>query len=243
MTAIDCDGVSFVYGDRRALTDVSLRVEAGTIFCLLGPNGAGKTTLVRQVTGSLRPRAGRVRVLGMDPAVDRERARRQLGIIPQDVGLFESLTAWQHLWHIAALKGVRRRERRAANSSTAARCALEPLLGRRVSGLSLGERRRLLVALALLAEPPVLVMDEPTLGLDPVVRRGFWALLERQRALGRTVFLTTHYLDEAQHLADQVAILDGGRLVRSGSLSEFLAGQSTLDDVYLGLFGSVANAV
>jgi ABC-2 type transport system ATP-binding protein len=222
--AIDCERVSFRYGPAGwAVRDVSLRVGSGEVVCLLGPNGAGKTTLVRQVTGQLRPASGTVRVLGYDLATQRERAREHLGVVPQEAGLFEPLTVAAHLAHFAALKGLPRRSRRESVASVATACALEPLLPRRVSRLSTGEKRRVLVALALLGDPAVLVLDEPTVGLDPVVRRSIWETLREQRARGRAILLTTHYLEEAQHLADRIAIVEKGALVRLGTLAELYA--------------------
>ena len=218
--ALDCRGVSFRYGERWANQEVDLRVARGEIFCLLGPNGAGKTTLLKQITGQLRPTRGRIMVLGVDVAHRPQEAKRKLGILPQDAGLFEALTVEEHLRHFAALKGLPRSTRAAELETLSVECALAGLMRRRVFQLSVGEKRRLLVALALLGDPPVLVMDEPTVGLDPVVRRAVWQLLDRQRARNRAILLTTHYLDEAEQLADRVAFVEAGRIARCGSLEE-----------------------
>jgi len=213
--------VSYAYPDgREANSEIDFELHAGELFCLLGPNGAGKTTLLRQITGELRPQRGFVRVLGRDATLDAMRLRRDLGIIPQQVGLYDVLSVRQHIEHFARLKLLTGRRASAETERVLAECDLQELQHRRVGTLSVGQQRRVLVALALLGQPRVLLLDEPTVGLDPVARRRVWVTLRKQCREGRTILLTTHYLDEAEQLADRIGIIEHGRVVRLGSLQE-----------------------
>jgi len=224
LAAIRCDRVSYRYPNGVwASRDVDLALRPGEVYCLLGPNGAGKTSLLLQIVGDLEPTSGQITIFGRDVSRERGAAKRLLGIIPQEVGLFAPLTVAQHLRHFAALKGVPRESHAATIRRVTEECALGPLLGRRALELSLGQRRRVLVALALLGEPPVLVLDEPTVGLDPLARRELWTTVRRQAAQGRAVLLTTHYLDEAEVLADRLGLLEAGRIVHTGTVAELCA--------------------
>lgn len=221
--ALVCDHVSFRYrSGALANVDISFSLRNGEIFCLLGPNGAGKTTLVRQITGLLIPSSGSIRVWGWDIRSHHAQAIREMGVIPQEVGLFGSLTVEQHLHYLAPLKGLARTHRDRAIADVATECALHSIYGSRVSQLSVGQRRRVLLAIALLGDPRMLVLDEPTVGMDPVSRRALWATLEKQRAMGKTIVLTTHYLDEAERLSDRIAVIDKGTIQALATLPELL---------------------
>ena len=217
--AIRCIGVVHVYPDgTRANDGVNLELERGELFCLLGPNGAGKTTLIRQVTTELVPTEGSVEVLGEDAHRNPTQTRRRLGVIPQDAGLYEALTLREHIELFGPLKHLSKNESRLQAQSLLAQLELEPHSEKRVRDLSGGQKRKLLVALSLLGDPEILVLDEPTVGLDPVARRALWSLIEAQRARGKTILLTTHYMDEAERLADRIGFIADGRLGRIGTL-------------------------
>jgi ABC-2 type transport system ATP-binding protein len=205
---IEVRGLTKRYGDRTALDGLDLRVRRGEVFSLLGPNGAGKTTTVEILEGYRRRDAGGVRVLGHDPAHGDRRWRSRIGIVPQGVGAFAELTVEETVRHFASLYPD----------------PLDPLEAlelvdlaehRRLKGtkLSGGQRRRLDVAVGVVGDPELIFLDEPTTGLDPVARRRAWSLVERLTTRGKTVLLTTHYLDEAEALAHRVAVIAGGRLV------------------------------
>ena len=221
---IVCEAVGYVYPDgTRANQEIDLRIERGELFCLLGPNGAGKTTLIRQITTELRPSSGRIRVAGRDAHADPVATKRRLGVIPQSASLFEGLTVENHLLRFGPLKHLSRQQTRERLAFVLRECELEPLRARRVRTLSGGERRKVLVGLALLSDPEILILDEPTVGLDPVARRTLWSTIEAQRAAGKTILLTTHYMDEAERLADRIGFIGEGRLTRVGTLASLYA--------------------
>jgi ABC-2 type transport system ATP-binding protein len=213
--AIACRGLTRAFGPRRALDGLDLEVEEGAVFGFLGPNGAGKTTTVRLLLGLLAPSAGSVRVFGLDPVAQGERVRAATGVLLDQVGLYDRLTAWQNL---ALAARIAKLPAPAARIEAALRRV--QLWERRqdhVSGFSRGMRQKLGIARALLAGPSLLVLDEPTASLDPEnIKMVRDLLLGLAREGGRTIFLCTHHLDEAQRICSQVAILQRGRLVASG---------------------------
>jgi ABC-type multidrug transport system ATPase subunit len=223
-TVISCHNLRFRFPDGKLGTsDCSLAIGRGELFCLLGANGAGKTTLIRQITGELTPEAGDIRVLGRDVPREARAVKLHMGILPQSVGLFGALTVAQHLSSFAPLKGIRRSQRRDAIDRVIATFRLEPLLTTRAAHLSLGQQRWTLMALTLLGDPQILVLDEPTVGMDPGARRDLWDILAKAKKRGVAILLTTHYLDEAERLADRVGFLNGGRLGLCGTLAELYA--------------------
>jgi ABC-type multidrug transport system ATPase subunit len=201
---------------------IDLDVRAGEVVSVLGPNGAGKTTFLRQVTTELRPTGGSVGVFGVDAVAAPLRAKRLMGITPQEAGVFEQLTVREHLELFARLKGLSKRDARAASRVVAEELGLAAEFGRRVGTLSGGQRRRVLVGLALLGRPPLLVLDEPTTGLDPASRRAVWDVIRGAASRGAAVMLSTHYIEEAERLSDRVAVILAGRLVAFGTLEELL---------------------
>jgi ABC-2 type transport system ATP-binding protein len=222
-TALRVRGLVKSYRDgAEANRGIDMDVQTGEVISILGPNGAGKTTFLRQVTTELRPTAGSITVFGEDAIAEPLRAKRLMGITPQEAGVFESLTVREHLELFARLKGLTKIEARTAACETAEELGLGAELGKRVGALSGGQRRRVLVGLALLGRPPLLVLDEPTTGLDPASRRAVWDVIRRAAARGATVILSTHYIEEAERLSDRVGIILAGRLVAFGSLEELL---------------------
>jgi len=175
----------------RANRGIDLDVRSGEVVAVLGPNGAGKTTFLRQLTTELRPSGGTIRVFGIDVVAEPQRAKRLMGITPQEAGMFESLTVREHLQLFARLKGLARRAADAATTEVIALLALSEHERRSVGSLSGGLRRRILIGLALLGDPPLLVLDEPTTGLDPASRRTVWSVLRQIVQQGTTVVLST----------------------------------------------------
>ena len=213
--AIEIRGLTMSYGDRHVLKDVTFEVRRGEVFCLLGPNGAGKTTTVEILEGFRRRTGGTVRVLGMDPGAQPTVLRERLGIVLQECGfprqakVAELISMWrgyypnprplEELLDLVELRSHR------------------DVQVRKLSG---GQRRRLDLALALSGDPDLVFLDEPTTGFDPESRRRFWTAMENLRALGKTIVLTTHYLDEAERLADRLALLRDGEIQVCGPVRE-----------------------
>jgi ABC-2 type transport system ATP-binding protein len=216
---ISVDGLRKSYGELEAVRGIDLEVSRGEIFAFLGPNGAGKTTTVEILEGYRSRTGGEVEVLGADPARVDRRWRERIGIVLQDSDMHPELTVRESLELFA---GYYQRPR--GVDDTISLVDLTEKSGDRVSRLSGGQRRRLDVALALIGDPELLFLDEPTTGFDPSARRRAWEMVSSLRELGKTVFLTTHYMEEAQALADRVAIIAGGRIVAQGAPSE-LAGR------------------
>jgi ABC-2 type transport system ATP-binding protein len=221
---IFCEGLRFAYKGKPLVNcDINLTIGRAELFCLLGPNGAGKTTLIRQITGELIPLSGTVRVFGQNPARSLSQTKLSMGVIPQSVSLFENLSISRHLTSFAAIKGIKRRERISAIEAVVESCGIGELLERPARALSGGQQRSVLVALAMLGDPPILILDEPTVGLDPVSRRSIWQAIERQREAGKAVLLTTHHLEEAERLATHVGFISDGKLQHQGAKAELLS--------------------
>jgi ABC-2 type transport system ATP-binding protein len=230
-------GLEKRYGAVVALAGVDLDIVEGEIFGLLGPNGAGKTTLISIVAGLARATAGSAAVLGRDVVTDYRFTRRTVGLVPQEINFDPFFTVEEALRFQAGYFGLRISEARIVEILT----ALDLLPKRDVNAraLSGGMKRRLLIAKALVHEPRVLFLDEPTAGVDVELRRGLWAYVRLLRERGTTVVLTTHYLEEAEALADRIGIIDHGRLLLVEDKAKLLArhGGRSLEDVYVELVG------
>jgi ABC-2 type transport system ATP-binding protein len=213
--AIQVEDLSKEYGTRRAVRGISFSVRRGEVFGLLGPNGAGKTTTVEILEGYRSRSGGRVSVLGMDPGPRPAALRERIGIVLQSSGLYRHLTVREAVSHWA---GLYRSPRDV--DETIALSGLESIAAQRTRTLSGGQQRRLDFALALVGDPELVFLDEPTTGFDPAARRQAWETVRSLQALGKTVLLTTHYLDEAQALADRVAIIKDGAILVEGAPGE-----------------------
>lgn len=209
------------YGDFTAVAGVDLRVRRSEIFGLLGPNGAGKTTIVHILTTVIKPTSGRAVVAGHDVVKEPDKVRKKIGVVFQDITLDLNLTAYENLWIHGKVYGIPSHELKRRIWRVLDFVGLKEHANRIVKYFSGGMKRRLEIARALLHEPEVLFLDEPTLGLDPHARANVWDYIRRMRQeYGVTIFLTTHYLDEAEQLCDRIAIIDRGKIIAEGSPDE-----------------------
>jgi len=215
--AIEAEGLHKAYAATPVLAGVDLQVRRGTVFSLLGPNGAGKTTTVRLLCTLLRPDAGSARVAGLDVVADRQRVRRAISLTGQHAAVDELQTGEENLRMMGRFTGLGRTAARARACDLLERFDLPDAGRRRVGTCSGGMRRRLDLAAGLVGQPSVVFLDEPTVGLDPRSRQAMWDTVSGLADAGVTVFLTTQYLEEADRLADRIAVLDGGRIVAEGT--------------------------
>ncbi|NYH52970.1 MULTISPECIES: ATP-binding cassette domain-containing protein [Nocardiopsis] len=219
-TAITATGLRKSYGDHVVLDGVDLEIPAGTVFSLLGPNGAGKTTIVKILSTLIGADGGRARVLGHDVATEPDAVRAAIGVTGQYSAVDGLLTGHENLMLMARLHRLDRARARRRTAELLERFDLVDAAGKPASTYSGGMRRRLDLAMTLVGEPRLIFLDEPTTGLDPRSRRGMWEIIRGLVADGVTVFLTTQYLEEADQLADGIAVLDHGTLVAEGTAAE-----------------------
>jgi ABC-2 type transport system ATP-binding protein len=217
--AVEIDGLVMRYGDKVAVDGLSLTVARGSITAVLGPNGAGKTTTLETCEGYRKPQEGTVRVLGLDPQTQRTNLLPRIGVMLQSGGAWSGVRAVEMLRHIASLHAHPLDTDMLVDRLGLHDCGRTPY--RRLSG---GQQQRLSLAMAVVGRPELLFVDEPTAGMDPQARRNTWDLLEELRRDGVTTVLTTHYMDEAEKLADQVHVIDHGRLIASGTPFELTRG-------------------
>ena len=208
----------------QATCGIDFEVRQGEAVAILGPNGAGKTSFLRQLTTELKPTSGSVNIFGVDAVKNPNKAKILMGVTPQEAGVFETLTVCEHLELFGKFKGLDKTFARIQATEIIKNLELENETKQKVGELSGGQKRRILIGLALLGKPPLLILDEPTTGLDPISRRAVWRLLKRIIDGGTTVVLSTHYLEEAEFLSDRIAFIKSGKIIADGTLQELRAG-------------------
>lgn len=208
---IQVDALRKVYGEHTAVDGITFSVQKGEVFGLLGPNGSGKTTTVESVAGLRRPTSGNVRVLGLDPVKDRRQITARVAVQPQAATLFPTLTVRETIQLFSSFHTTSQDP-----ADVLEEVGLNDARKVRVKNLSGGQERRLLIGIALVGNPEILVLDEPSAGLDPVARRNLWQVIERQRVRGATILLSTHHMDEAAQVCDRLAILVHGKIAAHG---------------------------
>ena len=224
-------------GEKRAVNGISFRVGEGQIYGLLGPNGAGKTTTLRILSGLMTPTGGRAMLAGFDVSQRPEDVKRVLGFLTANTGLYQRLSASELLRYFASLHGLDRRQAAARADELIERMGIASFAKLRCGAMSTGQKQRVNIARALISNPPVLIMDEPTLGLDVLSNRIILDFISRQRDQGKSIVLSTHYLDEAESLCDRIGLLHEGRLIAEGDLASLreLAGEQRLSSIFLKL--------
>ena len=236
------------YGDQVAVHEVSLAVGAGEIVGLLGPNGAGKSTTVAMLCGLARPDAGEVRIGGLPVTGDDAAAKKKIGLVPQDISLFEDLSAIRNLELFGALYGLEAADRRNRAHAALERVGLADHARAKPATFSGGMKRRLNIACALVHDPDVILLDEPTVGVDPQSRNAIFESLEALRARGKALLYTSHYMEEAERLCDRIVIVDHGRVIAQGALADLqrlapvpkpkpVRTAASLEDIFLHLTG------
>jgi ABC-2 type transport system ATP-binding protein len=240
MMLLGVDRVSKSFGPLRAVQEVSLQVRPGEIYGLLGPNGAGKTTTISMISGLLRPDAGNVTVDGADVWVEPDRAKRSMGVVPQEIALYEELSGRENLEFWGQIAGLTRAEARRRATEVLKALALEARAKESIKNYSGGMKRRINIGCALLHRPRLLLLDEPTVGIDPQARSNILELVRGLSADGTAILYTTHYLEEAESLCQRIGIIDQGKLLAEGTLPE-LQRRLGGDQLFL-LEGSFENA-
>jgi ABC-2 type transport system ATP-binding protein len=244
--AVHARGLVKTFGDVRAVDGVDLDVQRGEVFGVLGPNGAGKTTMLQMLATLLPMDGGSAELFGVDVRQHPHVIRQLLGVTGQYASVDENLTGRENLWLFGRLLGLSSKQARSTAEDLLGRFGLEDAGDKAIAKYSGGMRRRLDLAAALVHRPPVLFLDEPTTGLDPASRLTVWEEVRRINGRGKTVFLTTQYLEEADQLCDRLAIIDGGKIVREGTPQSLkselrdrlgLTSDPTLDDVFLDATG------
>ena len=222
MLAISADGVSKRYKglSQTALSNVSLSAERGQIYTLLGRNGAGKTTFVRICATQLMPTQGRIDVLGYDVIKDANEVRKLISIVPQEGRPLRALTPWDHVYNWLQIRGEKKQVAREKTEKILEKLDLYDAKDRPAMNLSGGMKQKVLVAMAMSVDAQLLFLDEPTIGLDPISRRQVWSAIKDWKKEGKSILLTTHYMDEAEILSDNIVIIDNGKIIARGTIKE-----------------------
>ncbi|MFZ2717697.1 MAG: ATP-binding cassette domain-containing protein [Lactococcus chungangensis] len=218
--AIQVKGLTKIFKGKKAVDHVDLTIQKGEVFAILGPNGAGKTTTVRMMSTLLKADGGTIEIFGHDARKEAAEVRKHIGLTGQYASVDEDLTAWENLMIFTALNGLNKQEAKAKATQLLEDFTLLEAKDKQIKNFSGGMRRRLDLAVSLIANPPLVFLDEPTTGLDPRTREQMWDVIREMIAKGTTVLLTTQYLEEADQLADHIALIDKGKLVIKGTPDE-----------------------
>ncbi len=226
--------------EKRAVDGVSLSIGSGEIYGLLGPNGAGKTTTLRLLSGMMQPTAGFARLNGFDVCQDVQEVKKQIGFLTANTGLYPRLSPRELLVFFAEMYGIERRQACARAEALIDWLDMHEFADQRCGALSTGQKQRTNIARSLVADPPILIMDEPTLGLDVLTNRIILEFIRREQALGKTVLLSTHYLNEAEDMCSRIGLLHHGRLLAEGTLTELRrqSGRDKLTEIFLELINA-----
>ena len=222
MLAIEAYNLSKIYKDTRvpALDNISLKIDKGQIFTLLGRNGAGKTTFVRICATQLLPTSGTLKVSGYDVISQAEHIRKFISVVPQEGRPLRALTPWDHVYNWLKIRGEEKSIAKIKTEKILERFELLKVKDKHAMNLSGGMKQKILVAMATAVDADLLFLDEPTIGLDPVSRRQVWSLMQDLKKEGKTILLTTHYMDEAEILSDKIVIIDNGKIVKEGNIND-----------------------
>lgn len=222
MLAIEAYNLSKIYKDTRvpALDNISLKIDNGQIFTLLGRNGAGKTTFVRICATQLLPTSGTLKVSGYDVISQAEHIRKFISVVPQEGRPLRALTPWDHVYNWLKIRGEEKSIAKIKTEKILERFELLKVKDKPAMNLSGGMKQKILVAMATAVDVDLLFLDEPTIGLDPVSRRQVWSLMQDLKKEGKTILLTTHYMDEAEILSDKIVIIDNGKIVKEGNIND-----------------------
>jgi ABC-2 type transport system ATP-binding protein len=242
--AVETRGLTRTFGDFRAVDAIDLAVPAGSFYGFLGPNGAGKSTTIKCLTGLLRPSAGSMRILGIDPLADPVAVKRRIGVVPEDLALFDRLTAGETLDFVAQIHGIDAATARSRSADLLGVMDLEEAAGTLVVDFSHGMRKKLSLAAALLPAPRLLFLDEPFEGIDAVASRQVKDLLHGFVGRGGTIFLTSHILEIVERLSTHIGVIAHGRMVAQGTIGELRSGAvgKSLEELFIGLVGGDAHA-
>lgn len=244
MNAIETKGLTKRFGQKTAVDHIDLTVGEGELFALLGVNGAGKTTTIRMLSGLSAPTEGQCSVCGKDCVAEKAQVKGMIGLSPQDTAVAENLTVLENLHFMAQVHGLKGDSKQQRVQEMIRQFRMEEVLSSRAKTLSGGWKRKLSIAMALISQPRVLFLDEPTLGLDVLARRELWRVIESLKGKV-TVLLTTHYMEEAEQLADRIAVMIGGRIAAMGTLQELeqLTGKTGLEECFVAIAeGGMENA-
>ncbi len=236
METVAADNLTKKFGRFTAVDGISLNISAGEIFGFLGANGAGKTTAIRMLCGLLKPTSGSGHVLGLDIYRDSELIKKKIGYMSQKFSLYKDLTGRENLWFYGSIYGLKNTEIRSRTAELSDLLDLTEFIDIQTGRLPIGWRQRLALSAALLHRPAILFLDEPTAGVDPLFRRRFWELLYRLADHGTTLFVTTHYMDEAEYCR-RISIMHRGKIVAIGSPMQLVAdyGRANLEETFIGL--------
>ena len=236
--ALEINNLVKKYGNVTAINDLSFHVKAGEFFGFLGPNGAGKTSTISAITGTAKIDGGEIRVFGFDVMKDYREARRKIGLSPQEFNIDPFATARQTLDYMGGYFGMPVSQRKSRIEYLSDRLGLKGYEDRPFRALSGGYKRRVVLARAMIHDPDLLILDEPTAGVDVELRHDLWRILAELNQQGKTILLTTHYLEEAQKLCERIGIIYGGKLVALESKEELIKDGKSIEDHYLSYMGA-----